>query len=749
MGIFSRFFKDQSVPDTPSEREKAWSTDSFFATSQRMEQYNPDQLVAQKGADIYRKMLRDPQVKAAFNLIIDIIVSRKFRFEPVNDSPKQLEIAKFFEWTVNDFLHSTFRQAMRGILMAKAHGFSISEKVYASTTWEGKNVWTVKAIKNKPFDSFQIEHDVFGNIKKLVQNQDNKKVRLDPAKFIYFVTAPELDPIWGEPDLRAAYRSWWEKQNILTFWNIYLERTAGGFLTATPKDQSVVLSPAEKNDFDAVLRNVNQSTAMRVPAGFEVDVKNGLSTRAFEEAIQHRDKQIAKSLLVPNLLGFSESDATGSFAQAKVHLDTFMFVVNYQGDLLADALNEQLFRELSIWNFGVEEPPRFKFDIFTDTQKQEIVNMWTLAFEKGVVRTTDEDEKRIRKLLDFPDLGVGKELPKDEAPPVDKGGGEKRKNDFDKSRGFAEDKQPWSKRVDFGGLNELMESNDAAFTRDMQESMLNLKDNILRKLESVDPGSTPLDKLSATLSRFDTTPAKGDKNALNKVVKKHLKISYNDGRAFGQDLLNESLKNSPEKIRERVSMSIACARKDSVTDEEWSVLDFVEGVKKKNSENYFTTKSFGMVKGILDRVKNSLNETVTKAVTNSWAMREVISTIEQQFKKFNQQIDSIVTTAMVDAFTQAGLAVYTDSEIGNYVTGFEYSAVLDHRTTLFCRSYDGFIRPIEDPVWGSISPPNHFNCRSVLIPLTITDGKFNSTTKLPSNDEGLLQPKEGFGIVSK
>ena len=79
MGIISKFFKQAPEPTTKETAETFDDVLSFFGS--RQERYNPDILITRKGGDIYRKMLRDPQVKSAYNLLIDILISRAFRFE--------------------------------------------------------------------------------------------------------------------------------------------------------------------------------------------------------------------------------------------------------------------------------------------------------------------------------------------------------------------------------------------------------------------------------------------------------------------------------------------------------------------------------------------------------------------------------------------------------------------------------------------------------------------------------------------
>ena len=52
---------------------------------------------------------------------------------------------------------------------------------------------------------------------------------------------------------------------------------------------------------------------------------------------------------------------------------------------------------------------------------------------------------------------------------------------------------------------------------------------------------------------------------------------------------------------------------------------------------------------------------------------------------------------------------------------WQYSAILDSRTSDFCRYMNGRVFPADSPVWSSSFPPNHFSCRSTVIGLTPED----------------------------
>jgi SPP1 gp7 family putative phage head morphogenesis protein len=44
-----------------------------------------------------------------------------------------------------------------------------------------------------------------------------------------------------------------------------------------------------------------------------------------------------------------------------------------------------------------------------------------------------------------------------------------------------------------------------------------------------------------------------------------------------------------------------------------------------------------------------------------------------------------------------------------------YSAILDANTSDICAPLDGLVAPVDDPIWLTISPLNHWNCRCLLL----------------------------------
>lgn len=92
-------------------------------------------------------------------------------------------------------------------------------------------------------------------------------------------------------------------------------------------------------------------------------------------------------------------------------------------------------------------------------------------------------------------------------------------------------------------------------------------------------------------------------------------------------------------------------------------------------------------------------------------------TLEQVEKaldlKLNKIINASSTQAIGGAFNTGRLKVF--ETYPEKVYGFQYTAVLDHRTTNFCNSMNGRTIAAGDPAFSTYQPPNHVRCRSMWV----------------------------------
>jgi SPP1 gp7 family putative phage head morphogenesis protein len=64
-----------------------------------------------------------------------------------------------------------------------------------------------------------------------------------------------------------------------------------------------------------------------------------------------------------------------------------------------------------------------------------------------------------------------------------------------------------------------------------------------------------------------------------------------------------------------------------------------------------------------------------------------------------------------------------------------YSAVMDANTSEICAPLDGIVAPVDDPIWNTIAPLNHFNCRCLLEQLDKEEGEKKETPDGEKNEK--------------
>ena len=101
------------------------------------------------------------------------------------------------------------------------------------------------------------------------------------------------------------------------------------------------------------------------------------------------------------------------------------------------------------------------------------------------------------------------------------------------------------------------------------------------------------------------------------------------------------------------------------------------------------------------------------------------------------RLNTIIRTNTFEAVNEARYNYFTDPLLQGYVEALEYSAILDSRTTNICRHLDGQVHASNSETWKNYRPPNHYNCRSLLVPVTTAD-------KWTEDPEPTMEPQKGF-----
>jgi len=740
IGNFNLSFKKDIVPP---QHEVSYSESSLY-TAGDFKRYNPDDLIGRKGYDVYRKMLRtDEQIKAAVRFRRNAATSRGwgFKFPDNNKLPyneQELRI-KVLTKAIKS-MPGKFTDSMNGIMSSMQYGFSLSEKTFKSFDLEGTPYWGVKAISLKPFDTFVFNVKSTGELDTVTQEIDGQNIKINMKRMIHHVHNADTDKHYGQSELREAYRSFWSKDVIIKLENIFLERMAGGLAWIEPTGSATVTKGTPLHtDITNILNNIQTKTGILLPKDFKLNLESPKDTEAFDRATSKHDRSISKALLMPNLIGLSDQGDTGSYGQSQTQLEAYLWMLDAEAKDLAETINEQLIEELGMYNFADGVYPEFYFKPLSKAMLKVIIDVWNTLVKSGAVEASDTDEEYLRELLEFPEKGEtlskpeieDPTLPSIEEPGLDEPGTEEPSQEPIEETIVGNELllTRAQSRVDFAAIERsteiLLNQGVNEFATAMQDIVEYVANQLITDPElATNPETVRKFKIQASL-----------KTDLKKTAKRMLTSGWRVGRSNAQ---NELKKAGLDK------------RFAALTDEA--------------AKSFFESKSFTIAGKLNDDalllIKNSIftgikysksTEQIIESIYMALGMAGMLerSVVEDllgealNVKNPLHRLENIVRTNTFEAVNEARFSLFTGSDVRGFVVSLQYSAILDSVTTPICTSLDGKVLLVTASEWDSLRPPNHYQCRSLLIAITVTDTE--KVTGLPESvSSGRVSPLEGF-----
>lgn len=185
------------------------------------------------------------------------------------------------------------------------------------------------------------------------------------------------------------------------------------------------------------------------------------------------------------------------------------------------------------------------------------------------------------------------------------------------------------------------------------------------------------------------------------------------------------------------------------------------GLVGSKAESFFRARAFEVTGVLLDDVLNRTKRVLLDSLAQDKTSGQVLFELDQELADYLPErdaqgnlvnvparIETIARTNTALAVNQGRYAAMTDPDLEGFVEGFQYSAVLDDRTRDTHRAWDNVTRPENDQVWFSPDrrPPNGFNCRCLLVPVTAADEtEMTPDDELPLREAGPeVFPDRGF-----
>lgn len=363
-----------------------------------------------RALETFNRMRRgDGQVKLALLALTHPIVNAQWKIQPAGDpekddpsTPQEEEAAKYIsQWIFDDSFQ--WEQFLRQALSFFWAGFSLFEKLYV---YDGKFIKPKKL--SQRLQTTIVEWDV--KEEELIQvrqyipaGKTARQVWIPAQKLVMFVYDREGDDFRGQSALRAAYKHWFYKDTFYRIQGMQIERWALGVPKISQTD-SIVSNPNKTKAIDMAknLRAHEKGYAF-VPKGFELELLDSGTAKMIEPqgAIDHHNKSILKAIMAQFLeLGI---DDTGSRAVGKELKDFYLMGLSFAANYVCEVLKNQMFKELTEWNFGQGvRPPRLVFEGIQPMDLELLSRSYSQLVTSGSVTMDDPTEAYIRKQVGMP-----------------------------------------------------------------------------------------------------------------------------------------------------------------------------------------------------------------------------------------------------------------------------------------------------------------------------------------------------------
>jgi SPP1 gp7 family putative phage head morphogenesis protein len=280
---------------------------------------------------------------------------------------------------------------------------------------------------------------------------------------------------------------------------------------------------------------------------------------------------------------------------------------------------------------------------------------------------------------------------------------------------FAE--KAWLKRVNFAKIERQWTNADEGLSNSINNIMADIKVAVDKQVEKIG-GDRSWGNVKPAEVQVIVIPKKDTSN-----LRKTLRVELT---GFFNDAYDGASKELPARKFRRIGI----------------------GMDKTQSEKFINSRMMQLTgileQKIIDGVALSLQNAITydKSLTDTIAqldkdLGDYLPEVDAAGRAVNRaaRIENIVRTETGKAINMGRLALFSDPQLKGFVQSYEYSAILDSRTTDICAHLHGKV--LRD--FGHYTPPNHYQCRSLLVPVTQVDEWNGKESASPR-----VEPHKGF-----
>ncbi|TXH55076.1 MAG: DUF935 family protein [Desulfurellales bacterium] len=691
--------------------------------------YNPDPLAPANNYSTYDEMRHDDQVKAAISFKKDLVISPGWHIKCESQ-----EIKEQIEQNLREGLRASFDDTLRDILSSFEYGFSLSEILYKRGD---SGLIEVKDIKTRPPHTFEFHLNTKGDVEKIIQNADDTIGTFKPDYFLHYIYQPEFGNPYGQSDLRAAFQAWKAKKFFFRFWAMYVERFASPTVVGEYPEN---FDKSKIAQVQTVLQTIQNSTTIVVPEGTKIDFKmpNRDSSNIYENGVTMLNTMIARAILMPDLLGVSGGQTdSGSRALGETQFQMFMGLIKREQQTLARALTLKLIKPLVKANYG-DYSAEFEFNQQSKEDALETMRVWIEATKVGLWKLSEDEVKHFLEVTKFPipekvELQEKQQYPnfpvegsRPNNPPTPKNEPKKEVEPDDDEEEDSEseespekfstrtyrEKTKYESTINFVQIEDFLEKKEERGFRKLKPLGKDIYNDFIAQIRERNLLNKFKPELINELSIHFQKP-------MNVEFKNFMKDVY-------MDAYNQTQKEFFPKVESKFALS-----------EEMLPEEFLEVID---------AEAFKLVGDYSVNVTNKMRNKVVQGIKNGVNERDLLSQLrELGEEETDKWLKTVIRTKSSEMYNRARKSFWDNDEFAKQIVeAYQYSAILDDRTSDVCRELDGKIFE-KGEFTTQITPPLHFNCRSLLVPVT----KFEDYTANKEVSLDSLRDKGGNFLSDK
>jgi len=723
-----------------------------------------DDVIRMHGRRIYREMeKRDETVKMGLALKKATVLAPGYEIRPGDEGPEFERDADLVKAVFDEMEGSLDNVLLKG-LDGYRDGFSVQEMNWRQLergAFAGK--FGLRNIKDKPSHTFDMKVDAYGNLLGMRQTQfwgSHDAPVLPLAKFFRWTYDGASDNPYGTSDLRAAFPHYQRKEIILRAWTVFLERFAMPALLGEAGDDA---TQSERTSLLAFLRDFQGAGAAILPEGLDIEMlESARSGKAeYEGAGKFANKGIMRALLLPSLI--ADEGESGSYSLGGTHLNIFLWGRRHDQGILAESFDEQVVRTIVQVNHGPRPVyPSLTFNNYTTEDETEAKRLVLEGISTGAL---DSREPWIRERMDWEEepeeirqLREQEEKERQEA---------RTQVPVDGRRDAARGKDPEPARREFAALEtyaELPETLRKVDWNGMGQDLARIENEALVRTSTLMRSTRDTFVRSTLSSRMWARRDQGAVDALKLPNRQPLTNALSS--VFGEAVLI-GLPHARREVEKGIGEKLDLSRSMGTNFREGDpvpipgpirplIRDFDRKVPiPRQLLGDYHRKAFTITGITEDRILASAKAIVTNAMMRGTSQRIVEGELLELFEPYvglgtadkalayRDRLATIIRTNVIEAFSTGRMNFFRDETVWAVLEAFQYSSILDDRTTDICRTLHGVIFRKGDPRVALYTAPNHYNCRGNMVPIT-----FRELFTLTPDEvlQRLLDPAKGFRV---